>query len=106
VASPWKIGGRVLAGGRNRLSLDINPAAALIEHHLAIHEGEESPIAAGSDVLAGDKFGTALADKNASGGDRLAAVPFYTQAFADAIATVADAALTFLMCHNALIVDY
>jgi hypothetical protein len=30
----------------------------------------------------------------------LAAVSFYAEPFADAVTSIADAALTFLMCHN------
>ena len=46
-------------------------AAVLVELHLAVHEGEQRPIAAGADVLARDKFGAALADEDAAGGDEL-----------------------------------
>ena len=52
------------------------------------------------DVLACDKLGTALADEDAAGGDKLTAKFFDAEALADAIASVAYAALTFLMCHN------
>ena len=79
--------------------LDVDPAAVLVERDLAVREGEQGPIAAGADVLAGEELGAALADQDAAGGDELAAVTFYTQPLAYAITSVADAALTFLVCH-------
>jgi len=51
-------------------------------------------------LVAGKKFGSSLADQNAAGGNKFAAIPFHAQPFADAIAPVADAALTFLVCHK------
>ena len=48
----------------------------------------------------GDKFRAALADDDAAGGDEFAAKFFYAEPFADAVAPVANAALTFLMCHT------
>src|SRR5207249_6632420 len=37
---------------------------------------------------------------DAASGDKFAAESLYTQSFADTIAPIADAALTFLVCHN------
>jgi hypothetical protein len=77
----------------------IDALAALVELHFAVHEREQSPIATGADIVAGGKFGAALAHEDAARGDELAAVTFHAQPFAGAIAPVADAALTFFMCH-------
>ena len=46
------------------------------------------------------KLRAALADEDAAGGDKFAAITFYAEPLADAVAPVADAALTFLMCHK------
>jgi len=84
------------------VSDDIDPMSVLVERHLAINECEESPIAAGANILAGDELGAALPNEDAASGDELSAKPFYSESLADAVATVADAALTFLMCHKNL----
>src|SRR5581483_2905715 len=78
----------------------IHAMAALVKIDFAIGEGEERPIAAGADILPGDEFGTALTNQNAAGGDEFSAKTFHAQPFADAIAPVPDAALTFFMCHK------
>src|SRR6266496_2154129 len=89
-----------VSGGGSGIGDDIHAAAAFVECNFAIDEGEQSPIAAGADVLTSDEFGAALADENATGGDQLAEKPVNSEAFADAVTSVADAALTFFMCHN------
>jgi len=98
VASPDKMISRLILG--RSFGDDIDAVAAFIEGDLAIGEGEQRPIATGADVLTGDELRAALADEDAAGGDELAAKSFYSEAFADAIAPVPDAALTFFMCHN------
>ena len=80
----------------------VNPMTVLVERDLAVHQGEQSPIAPGADIVAGHEPGAALADENAAGGDEFAAKSLNAQPFADAVAPVADAALTFLMCHKLL----
>src|SRR5277367_3094986 len=79
---------------------DVHAAAVLVELHLAVHERKERPIAARADIFARDKFAAALAHDDAARADDRAAKFFYAQPFADAVAPVADAALTFFMCHN------
>ena len=79
---------------------DVDALAVLVEMNLAIHEGEQSPIAAGADVLTRRKLGAALADNDAAGGDEFAAITFDAEPFAGAVAPVTDAALTFFVCHN------
>ena len=80
---------------------DVHPAAALVERHFAVDEREQSPIAARADVVARYELGAALADDDAARADDLSAEGFHAQAFADAVAAVADASLTFLMCDKA-----
>src|SRR6266542_2403380 len=84
--------------GRGRNNIDA--AAALVESHFPVHQGEQGPIAAGADIFPGNEFRPTLADEDAAGGDELSAISFHAKSFADAVASVADAALTFLMCHS------
>ena len=53
-----------------------------------------------ADVLAGADLRAALADDDAAGGDRLAAIGLHATVFRIAVATVAAGGLTFLMCHD------
>jgi hypothetical protein len=85
---------------RYRYGFDIDPGAGLIEFDFTIDESEQRPVASGSNVVAGDKFRSALPDEDAARSNELTAISFHAQPFADAIAPVADAALTFLMCHK------
>ena len=89
----------ILRGGGFRHN-DIHAAAVLVELHLAVGEREQRPVAAGADIFARDKFAAALADDDAARADDLPAKFFYAQPFADAVATVANATLTFFMCHK------
>ena len=84
---------------------DVHAAAVLVELHLAVHERKKRPITARADVLARDELAAALAHDDAARADDRAAKFFYAQPFADAVAPVADAALTFFMCHKILSVD-
>lgn len=89
-------------GGRSRSGLgrdDIHPPAAAIEADFAVHKRKQGPIATRADIFAGEESGAALTDQDAAGGDDLPAVTFHSQTFADAVASVPDAALTFFMCH-------
>src|SRR5262245_32519835 len=90
---------RGFGGGRH----DVHAAAVLVELDRAIDECEERPIAAGAHIDAGKKPRPALAHQDAAGGDALAAVSFHAETFADAVAAVANAALTFLVCHKSKI---
>ena len=86
--------------GGGRFRDDIHAAAVLVELHLAVGERKQCPVAAGADVLARDEFAAALADDDAARRDDRAAKFFYAEPLADAIATVANTALTFFMCHT------
>ena len=76
-----------------------------VEGDFAVHEREERPIAARADVFTCDKLRAALPDDDAAGGDRFAAIRFHAEPFADAVAAVTNAALTFLVCHKKLMVE-
>ena len=93
-------------GGGDLGGSDVHAAAVLIELHLAVDQGEESPIASGADVLASDELGAALANDNAAGGDMFPAEGFHTEPLAITIATVSAAALTFFMSHNLLKLNF
>jgi hypothetical protein len=87
-------------GFHRRFGLDIHPVAIPIKTDFAIGQRKQRPIPARADILAGDKFGSPLANQDAARCDELAAIPLYAQPLADAVAPIADAALTFLMCHK------
>lgn len=78
----------------------MNSAVHPVKRDLAIHESEERPIAADANVLAGVEIRPALPDEDTAGSDNLASEPLHTEALADAVATIANTALTFLMCHK------
>ena len=77
----------------------VDAAAVFVEQNLAIFQREQCPITADADVFARHKFAAALADDDAAGGNKFTAKCFHAQPLADAITSVADAALTFFMCH-------
>ena len=92
------MGESVLRGGGLRDHID---AAALhIEQNFSVGERVKRPIAAHTHVLAGDKLAAALANDDAAGADDRAAKFFNAVSFADAVASVFYAALTFFMCHT------
>jgi hypothetical protein len=78
----------------------VHAAAVLVEQNLAISERIKRPIAANADIFTGNKFTAALADDDATGTDDRAAKFFNAETFADAIAAVSYATLTFFMCHK------
>jgi hypothetical protein len=91
--------------GRGDLSAQwrhVHTATVLVELHLAVCEGEKGPITTRAYVLASDKFGAALAHKNAACGHELTAECLDAQAFGITVAAVPAAALSFFMCHNSL----
>src|SRR3989442_2035026 len=82
---------------RNRI--DVDPASAAIEADVAVDQRENSVIATEADVLAGQKLRAALTNDDIAGHDQLAAESFHTEPFADAVAAILNAALSFFMCH-------
>jgi hypothetical protein len=89
----------LIAGGCRRRQ-HVNPFAAFVELHLAIDQREQGPVAARSDILAGNELRAPLADEDAARGDKFTAKTFHAQPLADAVASVADAAAAFLVCHK------
>jgi len=100
MASPQKVWSSCLRRYCDRRGLNVDSIAAFVEFNFAIDERKQCPITSSSDVMTGGKFRSALADDDAASGDELTAVSFHAQPFADAIASIPDAALTFLVCHR------
>jgi hypothetical protein len=71
-----------------------------IETHAPVNQSENCVITPEPDVLPGQKFCAALAHNDVPGHNHLAAEFFYTQAFADAVAPVFNAALSFFVSHD------
>src|SRR5262249_7607023 len=71
--------------------------------HLAVGKREERIVAADADVLAGLELRAALADDDRAGGDDFAGIGFDAQVLRVGVAAVARRALTFLMCHVAIL---
>lgn len=84
----------------------VDPASAAIEFHFAALQRKEGEIAPEADIAAGEEFAPALADENVAGQDSLTAVFFHAETFADAVASVLDAALSFFMGHMRLKFDF
>jgi hypothetical protein len=82
------------------LGLHIDAAALFVEQDPPVNQREQCPIASGADVLAGDEFRAALTHQNAPGRDLLAPEFFHAEPFADAIPPIANASLSFFMCHK------
>ena len=80
--------------------LHIDAAALLVEQDppsVSANSVQSRPVPT---FCAGDEFGAALADQNAAGGDQLPAKFLDAEPLADAVAPIANAALTFFMCHK------
>ena len=69
----------------------------LVELDLAVREGEQGPVAADADVLAGVQLAAALTNDDVTGDDGLAAKFLYAETFRVALATVGGRACTFFM---------
>jgi hypothetical protein len=94
--SPAFIAHTILLRGGEDVHLAVGP----VELDQAVDQSEEGVVAADADVRPGAETRAALADDDVAGDDRLAAKFFHAEAFADAIAPVAYAALTFFMRHS------
>jgi len=79
-----------------RFRHDIHAFAVFVEKNFSVLQREQRPVAARADIRARLKFRPALADDDAARGHERAAKFFHAKPFADAIAPIADAALTFL----------
>ena len=71
-----------------------------IETHAPINQSENCVITPEPNVFARQKFCAALTYNDVARHNRLAAEFFHTQPFADAVAPVLNAALSFLMSHD------
>jgi hypothetical protein len=80
--------------------IDIDSSSAAIEADAAVDQRENRIIATEAYILTRQKFRAALADDDVAGHDGLAAESFYTEPFADAVAAVLNAALSFFMSHD------
>src|SRR5690606_36719836 len=75
----------------NSLGINAHPLAVAphpLEADRAVHFGEQRIVAAASRAHAGVNFRSALADQNASGGDKLTVAALHAQAFRNAVTTV------------------
>ncbi len=80
----------------------IHAVAGFVEFDLSIDESEQGPIATRADIQACDKLCTTLADQNTAGRNKFTTKTFNPKSLANAVTAVANAALTFLMCHKSL----
>jgi hypothetical protein len=80
--------------------IDIHTTTVPIEAHNTVYQGEDGVIPTKPNILSRQKLSAALANNDISSNDLLATELLHAQAFADAVASVLDAALTFLMCHT------
>ena|SRR5438270_5482583 len=80
--------------------IDIDAATTTIEADVPINQREDRVIAAEPNVFSRLKLRAALAKNNVAGQDSLAAETFYPEPFADAVATVLNAALSFFVSHK------
>ena len=78
---------------------DLDPAAAAIELHEAIDQGEERIVTALTDARPCLENRAQLPHEDISGTDLLAAKPLHAATLGIGIPTVAAGSLTFLMCH-------
>jgi hypothetical protein len=92
--------GEALVGCGLDFGNDVHPLALQVKCHCAIDQGEQSPIAAHANVLAGGVDGAGLARQNAAYCDNFATEPLDPKSLGITVAPVSAAPLTFLMCHN------
>src|ERR1700736_386846 len=80
--------------------IDVDPSSTAIEADVAVDQSENRVIAAEPDIFTRQKFRAALANDDVAGHDQLAAESFYTETFANAVAAILNAALSFFMSHD------
>jgi hypothetical protein len=78
----------------------VDPMTALVEQDLSIDERKQRPIAARAYILTGNKSRATLPHQNAACCNVLASKALHAEAFANTVASVSNASLTFLMCHK------
>ena len=79
---------------------DIYTTTVPIEAYNTVYQGEDCVIPTKPNILSRQKLCAALANNDISGNDLLTAKLLDAESFADAVASVLNAALTFLMCHT------
>src|SRR5205823_6234856 len=75
------------------------------ENFYFVDQREQGPVASGADIPAGNEFRPALPDEDAARRHGFAAKPFYSEPFADAVASVAVTAAAFFVSHKKLMVE-
>src|SRR6516164_8551729 len=88
--------GKLVCRGRG----DSDGSSAAIEPDAAVDQSENRVITAEADVFSGQEFCAALADNDIAGENHLAAKSLYAETFADAVAAVLNAALSFFVSHG------
>jgi hypothetical protein len=79
---------------------DIHPATALVKPYDTIYKGKNCVIATQSDIFARQKFRAALSDNDIPSHYLLAPKFLDAQTFADAVPSVLNTPLTFLVRHT------
>src|SRR5437870_7183982 len=85
---------------RHSYRVDIHSATSVIEADVPIDQRKNCIIAAQPNILSRQEFSAALTHDDVAGHNQLASKFFYAQTFADAVAAVLDAALSFFMSHG------
>src|SRR5215469_3040514 len=80
--------------------VDIYSASPAIKANITVHKRENRIIPPKTDIFSRQKFRPTLTNNDVTGDDQFAAEFFHAQPFADAIAAVLDAALSFFMSHK------
>src|SRR5262249_18007043 len=87
-------------GRRNYGGVDIHPPPPPIKAHATVNQSKNCVIPTEPAVFSRQKIFPPLAHDDVAGPNRPAAQSFHAQPFANAIATVLDAALSFFMSHD------
>src|SRR5437868_12445987 len=80
--------------------IDVHSPARSIEAHIPIDQRKNGVVATKSDILSRQKFCSSLPDDNVTGDNQLAPKFLHAQSFADAVAPVLYAALSFFVSHS------
>jgi hypothetical protein len=83
--------------------LDLSASNVLFVLYDPVDQGEQSPVLADANILAGVDFGAQLANKDIPGQHFLAAETLYSAALARAVSTVSRASARFFMSHDLLL---
>ena len=78
----------------------VNAAPSTVEAYAPLDQRKNRVIPAESDVFSRQEFCPALAYDDIAGDDHFAAEFFHTQPFADTVAAILNAALSFFMSHR------